>query len=153
MAIYSKNVKGLDEAIVAFQKLDSDKTNSFVVAAARDSAELILQRAKALVPVDLGKLKAALEVKQVKMRAKKYSRIIIDQPVFTVGPKYAKMGGKKGSSGGVNYGHLVELGHKTIQGKPVQSKPYLRPAADNSKQDVINLIIKSINAALDEFGE
>lgn len=150
MAIYSKSVAGLDETILAFKKLENDKANSFVVAAARESAELILQKAKNLVPVDTGKLKAAIQIKQVKMRAAKYSRIIIDQPIFTIGPRYAKISAKK--TGGVNYGHLVELGHKTKSGKHIPAKPYLRPAADGSKQEVVNLIIKSMNAALDEFG-
>jgi hypothetical protein len=94
-----------------------------------------------------------LQIKQVRLRAAKYSRIIINQPVFTVGPRYVTMGGRKGP--GVNYGHAVELGHDLAnrkRGVRVKARPYLRPAADQSKEQVITIVTAAMNAALEEFG-
>lgn len=157
MAIYSNGIKGLDETIIAFNKLASDKANGYVVAASKQSAEIIAEKARALVPVELGKLKRSIRVKQIKVRAKKYSRIFIDQPVFVVGPEYAKAKGLKGESDRVNYGHLVELGHKLVRNGNaygiVKEHPFLRPAADGSKQEVLDLIVKAMDQALADWGD
>ena len=156
MAIYYSKGAPIGDTILAFKKLASDEANTYVVAAARKSAELILEREKQLLAsngsVKTGALYRSLQIKQVRMRAKKYSRIIIDQPVFTIGPKYVGKGGNRGGVKGVNYGHLVELGHKTKSGGHIPAKPFMRPAADMSKAEVARLVIDSMNEALAEFG-
>ncbi len=49
-------------------------------------------------------------------------------------------------------GHrLWFMGHKTIQ--QIEEKPFLRPAADESKQAVANIMIEALNDTLKEFGD
>lgn len=147
--------EGLEETIVAFEKIEGEEANNMMVASAKEGAEVILAKAKQLCPVgDTGNLRDSLEVKQVRVRAKKYSRHL-SQPLFTVGPKYVRYNRK----GGVNYGHLVELGHgiklpgsKRYVGE-AKPKPYLRPAADENKENVTKIIIDALNRTIELFGE
>jgi HK97 gp10 family phage protein len=151
VAIYSNNVQGLDQLITAFNKISDEKSNEIIVEASRKSANLILSKAIQKVPVKTGKLRSVLEAKQVKTRSKKYSRTFASTPIFTVGARYATKGNRKGS--GVNYSHLVELGHKDKYGGHVPAKPFLRPSADESKEEVLSIIVDAMNKALEEFGK
>lgn len=156
MAIRYSRGSDVGATIMAFSKLASDEANSFVVAAARKSADLILIRERQLLLQNgsyiTGTLYRSLQIKQVRMRAKKYSRTYIDQPVFTIGPKYVGRGGNRGGPKAANYAHFVELGHKTPRGGHIPAKPFMRPAADMSKDEVASLVIDSMNQALAEFG-
>lgn len=165
MAIYSYSyskksgswvrVNDLDNMILAFNRIANDEKNSFVVAASKESAELILERARALLTangsVKTGDLYRSLQIKQVKVRAAKWSRTFISQPIFTVGPKYGR------GAGAVNYGHAVELGHHLMRGKKhvgeSGAKPFMRPAADGSKDAVVDLITAGMNKVLETFGD
>lgn len=149
MAIYSSSIKGLDETIIAFKKLTEDKANSFVVAGSERAANVILEKAKQLVSVDTGTLKDSLEVKQVRAREDKKYSMRISQPVFTIGPKsgtYENMNLKRNRA--VRYGHIVELGTREMR-----ARPYLRPAADTSKEEVISIVVAALNRAMEEFGD
>lgn len=147
-------VDGIEEAIIALDKITDEEANAMVVAGSKDAAEVVLNKAKQYVPVDTGALRDSLEVKQVRVRSARYSRHL-SQPVFTVGPRYVRYNQK----GGVNYGHLVELGHglKVHGGKwyvaDVKAKPFLRPAADNSAGEVERIIMEAIDKTLKMFGE
>jgi len=156
-------VEGLDELIIAFKRLDSEKTNSYVVAATKESANKILVKARSILTSSThgyGDLARSLAVKQAKIRSAKWSRSFVDQPVFVVGPRNVLRRGTKKSRGQrdrVNYGAQVELGHRlVINGKEVghvKARPYLRPAADNSKEEVIRLVAQAMNRALEHFKE
>lgn len=156
MAIYTGGIEGLDQLILSFNKLagDGKEANSFIVAGSKEAAELIKEESKKRINNRSGDLAKSIEVKQVRARGnKKYSRTISD-PIFTVGPKYVS--GK--SSGGVNYGHNVELGHRLVYfGKPtskdVDEKPFLRPAADENKERVVSILVDALNRALETFKE
>jgi hypothetical protein len=60
---------------------------------------------------------------------------------------------------GVNYGHLVELGHGLKRPGSdkyvgnVKPKPYLRPAADNNASAVEKILVDALNKSLELFGE
>ena len=141
----------MDGAKAIIQSLKNMGTAGELVLAqaAKAGAEIVLQEAKKLVPVRTGKLKESLHMKQSKVRTKKYARSFKELAQYEVGPKYSKVG----KAGGVNYGHLVELGHKTATGKRVQGehepgRPYLRPAVDKNKRKIAQAMNKIIADAV-----
>lgn len=156
MAIYSRSqttVVGLDGIIKAFTRVQ-EKAASYVLAATEVSANKIKDKAKANLIANksykTGDLHNSMQVKQLKVRKAKYSREFEDLSLFSVGPRYATVGARLGK--GVNYGHLVELGHKTKAGKQVPAKPYLRPAADDQKEEFIRDVAEAMNAGIEQFG-
>lgn len=112
--------------------------------ASKAGAEFVATEARANVAVRTGALKNAIEIKVSKTRTKKYARTFKPIVNYLVGPRYAKMLTK----GGVNYGHAVELGHKTLSGKEVKAQPYLRPAVDRNKRTIANIISIRLGRAL-----
>ena len=82
--------------------------------------------------------------------------------------KIIKPGKKKAKSGVIYarvtfgkdaaYGVPLELGHRLVYfGKKtyqhVNERPFLRPAADESKEDVADIMAAGMNKVLDEWGE
>lgn len=111
------------------------------------AAQVVLRRAQHHAPVgdkieygiedDIlhipGTLKRSLKV--VKPRTKKGVYIAVSQVTF----------GKEAA-----YAIPVELGHYTHNTK-VEARPFLRPAADESKQEVVDMMINSMNEILDDL--
>lgn len=135
-------VEGLEELIKAFADLGTDAIYRLADPSV-EAAELVLERARGKIREDTGQLKAALKVtKPGKPRNKKAYRI------------FAKVGFGKQAM----YGVPLELGHrlwffgkKTY--KHVNERPFLRPAADESKEEVANIMAAGMNKILDEWGE
>ena len=131
---------GAESLITAFTSLGADavyKLSEPSVAAAK----LILGRAKAKVSVDRGDLKRALKVYKPGKSGKKAYRII------------AKVGFGKGAMHGVP----LELGHMLyVHGKfagYVQPRPFLRPAADESKEGVVAIMSNAMSEIIKEAGQ
>lgn len=151
MAIYSKSktsVEGLDDIVKGFKKV-MEKGRPYVKDATEKNAKEIktgalrnLERNKS---IKTGALWASMNVKESKGKS-----ITGGTVIFTVGPRYTS---NKSKGTGVNYGHLVELGHKTKSGKQVPAKPYLRPAADDNKEEFIRDVAEAMNAAVEQFGK
>lgn len=142
MAIHSKNqttVEGLDELISAFQKL-GEEAMPYVMQGSNEAGGEVLRKAVSKVPVDTGNLKRKLKVIKAKKSAK-YPYRVFSSVTFSQGAAYAVP---------------LELGHKlVIDGKKVgvvKERPFLRPAADESKEDVVKAIAASMNKALGEMG-
>jgi HK97 gp10 family phage protein len=142
MAIYSKSqttVEGLDELISAFQKL-GDEAIPHLLNGSNEAGSEVLRKAKIKVPVDSGNLKRRLKMFKAKKSAK-YPYLVFSKVTFTREVAYAVP---------------LELGHRIIvNGKSVgvaKERPFLRPAADESKEDVVKTIAASINKALGEMG-
>ena len=142
MTIHSKNqttVEGLDELIEAFQKLGDDAL-PYLMQGSNEAGSEVLRKAKIKVPVDTGNLKRKLKVIKAKKSAK-YPYRVFSKVTFSRGAAYAVP---------------LELGHKlVIDGQKVgvvKERPFLRPAADESKEDVVKAIADSMNKALGEMG-
>ena len=164
MAIFTSDVSGLEDLLKAFKKLP-DEAVVYLEKAANTSANIIHKKAVAKVPVgkrdtkyhtgqfekynhEAGNLKKNIKMGKVSRRRKNkyylYSRVYIGH------------GSLKTS--GAAYGTPLELGHKLVlfgnkTGKHVQERPFLRPAADESKDEVINLYTDALNRALIDFGK
>ena len=142
MAIRAENVEGLAELMKAFAKLPEDALE-FVEKESYPPCEKIKHRARRYLEphIKTGKLfSEGLKITKPNKR-RKYKYVVFSKVYFT--SKTA-------------YGVPLELGHNIVKnGKVVghvSAKPFLRPAADESKSDVINAMTQALNSALDKFG-
>ncbi len=130
------SIEGLDELIQAFANLPEDMIFDLMdpsVAAAR----VVAARAKTKIRNRSGDLSRAITViKPGKSSSKKAYRI------------FAKVTFKKKGMHGVP----LELGHKTVSGDKVEAKPFLRPAADESRADVERIMADSMRKTIDNMG-
>lgn len=136
----STEISGLNELMKAFAKLGTDAM-PYIADASTKGANVVLGKAKGKVKHITGDLEEGLKVskptKRSKSTFKTYARVMF-------GSKAAH---------GVN----VELGHKMVifgnktSGR-VEEHPFLRPAADESKDEVIDAIVGAMNKALDDMG-
>lgn len=142
MSINSKSqtiVEGLDELIKAFMKL-GDEAMPYVKDGANEAGAHVLSKAKAKVSVRTGNLKNRLKLSKAKISGKYPYRVS------------SKVTARKGAA----YMVPLELGHRlVIKGKTagaVKERPFLRPAADESKDEVVSVISRSLDKALKEMG-
>jgi len=134
-------LEGLDELIEAFAKLP-DEAAEMIKPAVEQAGKLVLEKAKEKVPVDSGKLRDSLRLKKARQRPDSSGVI----HYITWGPNVRE------------YAAPLELGHaiRFKKGGPthgrVAPRPYLRPAADESKEQVLDIVAKAMNRAIDEMG-
>lgn len=135
-------VEGLEELIKAFADLGTDAIYKLAEPSV-EAAEVVLRKARANINDDTGELSMALKItKPGRSRSKKAYRI------------FAKIGFAKGAQHGVplELGHrLWFFGKKTLRDVP--EKPFLRPAADESKQEVADIMANGMNKVLAEWGD
>lgn len=139
MAIYSQSLEGLDELIADFMKIGETampKLNTAVT----DAGNVVLEKAKSKVSVRTGKLRESLKLKKgVTKGYKAYTTVTWGNDVR-------------------EYAAPLELGHAIKFQKDgkvmghVAPRPFLRPAADESEQQVTDVIVDGINKALEEMG-
>jgi HK97 gp10 family phage protein len=142
MAIKSFEIDGLTELIKAFEKFGGHATEQLGEASTQ-GAEIVLRRAKRNVEKHYkkGDLFHSLKVTKPNKRSKSAQYRV-----------FAKVSFGKGGAHGVP----LELGHRLIiHGKQVgvvREYPFMRPAADESKNEVVEVIAEAMNKALDEMG-
>ena len=143
MAINSGSIAGLDALIRDTMKI-ADKALPGLRIASLRSANIVLIKAKQLAPVDktgsehAGTLRDSLVVKKMSNRKSPYTI------------SYKVTFGK-----GAAYGIPVELGHDQPgrgQGERIKARPFLRPASDESKDQVAEEMIQALNTELDKWG-
>jgi hypothetical protein len=142
MSIKSGSIEGLDELIEACAKI-GDEVIPHIEAAAISAGEKVLHKTKVYAEKyyrtgDLfHSLKLAKPSKNSKTKYTIFSKVTFD----------------KGGAHGVP----LELGHRLIvNGKQVgtvKERPFMRPAADESKNDVVDIIAAALNKALEEWGD
>lgn len=143
MAIYSKSqttIEGLDELLHAFSAL-ADDALVYVRDGSNSAAQIVCERAKQLAPVDTGKTKNLLYVRKATASKKAKYKVL------------STIASKKGAAAlaPLELGHrLFYFGKKTDM--QVAPRPFLRPAADASKENVVSKIADSMNKALGEMG-
>lgn len=133
--------EGLEDLMKEFSKLGEDAYEA-LRPSATEAAEIVLERARRNIRDRTGTLSRSLKIiKPGKKKAKS-------------GVVYARVTFGKDASYGVplELGHrLVFMGKKTY--KHVKERPFLRPAADESKEDVAKIMATGMNKILDEWGE
>lgn len=143
MTIYSKSqttVEGLDELMQAFKELP-DGALQYVREAANSAAQVICDKAKQLAPVDTGATQRLLYVR--KATASKKAKYKVLSTIAT----------KKGAAALAP----LELGHNLVYfGIPtdthIEARPFLRPAADANKNNVVGTVADAMNKALEKMG-
>lgn len=146
MAIKSKSVEGLDELIKAFMTL-GDEAKTYVKEASNDAGLIILNKAKSKVALDTGLLKSKLCLRKARL-SKNYPFRIFSSVTYE--------GKRWNNDSGGNHAALVELGHKIVRNGnvvgTVKAQPYLRPAADESRELVIEKVANAMTEALENMG-
>lgn len=134
-------LEGMDDLIKAFAELGEDAFEE-LAPKATEAANIVLARARARIRNRTGNLSKSLKVTKPSRKKVKEGRIFALVRI-----------GKGGS-----YGVPLELGHrlwmfgrKTL--RDVEEKPFLRPAADESRDEVRRLIAEGMNKILDEWGD
>ena len=133
-------IDGLDELCEAFAKLGEDAILKLSEPSDK-GAQIVCDRAKSKINDVTGDLRDSLTVKKAGRQANKKAYRIFAQVTF----------GKGGM-----HGVPLELGHKLkVKGKTigtVKEKPFLRPAADETKEQIANLMADTMNKVLEEMG-
>lgn len=134
------HVEGAQELIDAFKSLGEDAVFE-LEAPSVAAANIILAKAKSLVSVDEGDLKRGLKVYKPGKRNKKAYKIT------------ARVGFGKGAMHGVP----LELGHRLMAHGEfagyVKPHPFLRPAADESKEAVVAIMSNAMSNIIREAGQ
>lgn len=143
MAIYSKSqttVEGLDELVKAFAALGEEAMPK-LKDAINVSGNIVLAKAKEKVPVLTGKTKAGLKLTKARINKKSLYKVI------------ATIGASKDSAplAPLELGHkLIFMGH--ITDTVVAPRPFLRPAADESKDEIAGIMAAAMNKILEQMG-
>lgn len=133
-------IEGLDELILACANLQEDAMK-YIKDSSDKAGNVVLDRVKQKAPVKTGNLKSKLKLGKAKVSSKYPYRV------------FSKVTTAKGAA----YMVPLELGHQLVYfgqetNAQVKPKPFLRPAADESKDEVANIIAAAMNEALDKFG-
>jgi HK97 gp10 family phage protein len=137
----------LKEVVNKLEAMEKKIQRKAVRTAAKSAAKVLLEEAKARVPVKTGNLKKSLGINT---RTKKGNIIVYVSP----------REGKKAKYDGF-YGRFVELGHilrekgKGRNGKVighVPPKPFLRPAFETKGEEAIKVFVKTLKEEVNKLG-
>jgi len=133
-------IEGLDELVKAFSKLGEEAVQSLRQPSI-DGAELVKNKAKNFINDQTGELARSLKVSKASKKPKNKYKVISQVKI-----------GKGGRHGiPLELGHrLVYFGHRTYTHIP--EHPFLRPAADESKEEVTEIMTKAMNETIDKMG-
>lgn len=139
--IDSFEIEGLNELIKKCGEI-SEQALPYIEQASIKAGDIVLRKTKsyALKYHKTGNLQKSLKLgKPTKANKAKYN---IFSKVYL---------GKGGA-----HGVPLELGHKIVVKRKVvgtvKEHPFMRPAADESKTEVVDIVVNAMNKALEEFG-
>lgn len=131
----------VSEIVMELEKLEKKIQKKLVRKAMREGAKVLLEEARARVPVRTGNLKKSLGINT---RTKKGNVIMYVSPRRGKGVKYDGF-----------YGQYVELGHVLKRkGKVighVPPHPFLRPAFEAKGEEAVRVFSKTLKRLLDEY--
>lgn len=135
----SMKVEGLED-LVERLKTFGDDAMPYIKEMSDEAGKVVRDKARALAPVDTGNLKKHIRQGKYKL---KYGKYVYASRV-TVGK-------------GAAYYIPLELGHNLVYfgrqtNTHVAPRPFLRPAADQSKAQVESFFAHELNKALDKLG-
>jgi HK97 gp10 family phage protein len=138
MAIKSGIVDGLDDLIRDLGKFSEDALPALKVASDQ-AGQLVLARAIARAPERTGNLKRNLKLATFAIKKGK----VMTYCNVTVSAK-------------AKYYIPLELGHDIRRNKKkvgtVAARPFLRPAADESRAEVVSILVDAMNKELERLG-
>ena len=135
------DILGVDEVSTLFRNINRISETT-LDSAALDGAEIVKKDAKERVPVDSGDLKSAIDIIR-----KEKSKNPGKRAAYQIGVRWKS----KKSPEGVNYGACVEFGHRAKNGGQVPAKPFLRPAVDSNRSEIMKTVLLKFYDALGEL--
>lgn len=127
------NVEGAKELEKKLLSLEPKLGRKIIRQALRKGAKLILNQAKANVPVDTGDLKKSLKVRAMRKRRHRYGVMVATSEGWFEGEQF--------------YGGFIEFGtHK------MAAQPFVRPAFDSEKDAAEKTIVDEIKQGLELVG-
>jgi len=137
---FTFEVEGFDDLIADFMKLGENAVFK-LSAPSVEAAGIVLEKARSKIndiPGDGKDLRQSLRITRPGRRRKQQYRI------------FAKVGFGKGAM----YGVPLELGHKLVKNNKtvgaVKERPFLRPAADESKTQVVSIMVDAMNKIISQ---
>jgi HK97 gp10 family phage protein len=136
---FDMEVEGIEELMEAFAQLSEDAILKLSDPSV-EAAKIVLEKAKSKTNDLTGELDKNLKITKPGRRKGRAYQV------------FAKVGfGEKAM-----HGVPLELGHRIMRdGKQigtVKEKPFLRPAADETKGKVVEIMVNAMNKILDEMG-
>jgi HK97 gp10 family phage protein len=138
-------VEGLKELDAALAELPKTTGKNVMRSAARKALEPVISAARPLVPEDSGNLKKSLKITT---RLSKRQAAIMRREYKTEGKAAISM---FAGPSALPHAHLIEFGTKPRYQKKtgkfvgqVKAQPFLRPAWDSKKDDVLNIFKKEM---------
>jgi HK97 gp10 family phage protein len=118
------SVEGISDLIKSIQRCIP--TGDEVQTVLSSPASMLIAEIKSNLPPDnTGNLRNS--IKEFKPKSKNYK---------VIGPKYGKGGG--------NHANLVEYGFTHKSGATIAPRPFMRPAFDNNKEAILNMMEKKL---------
>jgi HK97 gp10 family phage protein len=149
MAIKSGEIEGLDKLIEDLLKF-GDKAMPYLKAAAEEADQVVYNRVKANVKKfknPTGQIEKSIKIRKAKISKK--------NPYLVTGDVHIDKGAT--TPEGAWYASQVELGHNLKRNGnwvgAVKERPFLRPAADASKEQVGDILVNAMNKAFEELSE
>jgi HK97 gp10 family phage protein len=130
MSIAIKGAKELERKLLSFEPKLAKK---IVRTALRDGAKLILEAAKANVPVATGALRDSLKVRAMRKRRFTYGIMVATAAGWFKGEQF--------------YGAFVEFGTSRLA-----ARPFVRPAFDSEKDAAEKTIVDGIRQGIEQVG-
>lgn len=142
-------IDGLDDLVRDLQAF-GDAGIRRLKPALKDATEIIAATARMKAPVGTRTEEAALKKGGIKLK----NGIVVKVSNYRKGSY--KVSGYIGLAPGAAHGVPVELGHRLVYFgrktlRHVAERPFLRPAADESKNAVATIMTEAINQALEEL--
>jgi HK97 gp10 family phage protein len=149
MAIRSGEIEGLDKLIEDLLKF-GDKAMPYLQAATEEADAVVYSRVKANVKKfknPTGQIEKSIKIRKAKISKK--------DPYLVTGDVHIDKGAT--TPEGAWYASQVELGHNIKRNGDwvgaVKEHPFLRPAADESREQVADILVSAINKAFEELRE
>jgi HK97 gp10 family phage protein len=128
-------VEGIPELVATLNQLPVTIHKQALRKPIYRGAQLVRDKAKALVTVKTGNLRKNIKVKGSR-----------GTPTLQATKVYVQYG-----SSGAPYAHLVEKGFMHISGRHVPARPFMRPALETSVQEIIQIVSTELKASLTKF--
>ena len=157
-------VEGAEQLIATLTEIQEDfgyaKADKFLVGAARSSMNSVLQKAKQLVPVDTGALRASLQVEARKPTSKdkrsqyvNFSDVAVAFVTTASGKKLKKKSFKNVRTGQKQVGITSDARSIALEfgTRLVAAKPYLRPALESEQGRILVSLGNSLAVQLEKY--
>ena len=131
----STEIKGLEGLIKTLNSLPDKLENKIIRAAVRKGANVVRDKARQNVPKDTGNLQKSIITSGAKVSGKIAFRVSLKQR-------------KTKNSKDPYYGRFVEFGTSKMP-----AKPFMRPALDESENEVLDVVVNDIKSKLSEVNK